>query len=426
MSIFSLPPIHLENLLTIKPIFIEKDEPVTSQTVVSFSLDNHLRGLKSQIESVPSQWDLYKKYTNPYENIHSSCSSNGTISPPVCPLKPLSRSFFKMIEILNSFNIIEKLGSKKINSFHLAEGPGGFIEALALLRKNEEDNYTGMTLINSSPTVPGWKKTKNFLEKNPNVFLEYGIDGKGDIMNVNNLVECARKYGNSMDLITADGGFDFSVDFNSQEMLVQGLVACQVAFASVLQKKGGWFILKMFDLFSQTSLDILYLLASLYENIFIIKPNTSRYANSERYIVCQNFKLDDGRPWAFQWIPFYNNFSEKTLSRLLDITLPIHFINKVEESNTILGQQQIENISLTLNLIKNPRIEKIEALRRNNIQKCIQWCQKYNLPFNRDIRQMNIFLSAKSKNSQTDTSNNLIENLNNEKEIDFYEDYEDY
>lgn len=422
MSIFSLPPIHLEKLLNIEPIFIDRtSDQSLCPTVLSYSLDNYLRSLKSQIESHPTQWDLYKKYTNPYENIHSSCSNNGNITLPVCPLKPLSRSFYKMIEILHSFNIIEKLGENNIKSFHLAEGPGGFIEALALLRKNNDDIYTGMTLINSSTTVPGWKKTKNFLEKNPNVFIEYGKDGKGDIMNIDNLVECARKYGNSMDLITGDGGFDFSADFNSQETLVQGLVVAQVAFASILQKKGGWFILKMFDLFSQVSIDVLYLLASLYENVFIIKPNTSRYANSERYIVCQNFKLEDGRSWGFQWIPHFESFSNKTLLRLLNTNIPIHFINKIEESNTILGQQQIENISLTLNLIKNPRVEKIETMRRNNIQKCITWCQKHNLPFNKDIRQMNIFLSAKTKNDKLDNSFNLIDENVNNKEIELYD-----
>ena len=28
----------------------------------------------------------------------------------------------------------------------------------------------------------------------------------------------------------------------------------------------------------------------MYRKVFIIKPNTSRYANSEKYIVCLNFK----------------------------------------------------------------------------------------------------------------------------------------
>ena len=34
-----------------------------------------------------------------------------------------------------------------------------------------------------------------------------------------NLLYCFEKYGNSMDLITGDGGFDFSIDFNKQETI---------------------------------------------------------------------------------------------------------------------------------------------------------------------------------------------------------------
>ena len=36
---------------------------------------------------------------------------------------------------------------------------------------------------------------------------------------------------NSMDLITADGGFDFSYDFNNQETECVKLILCQICFA---------------------------------------------------------------------------------------------------------------------------------------------------------------------------------------------------
>ena len=56
--------------------------------------------------------DSYKKYTNVYEYIH-------TIIPytryPVCKLRPLSRSFFKLIEIYNLLNIEFK--NENIKSF---------------------------------------------------------------------------------------------------------------------------------------------------------------------------------------------------------------------------------------------------------------------------------------------------------------------
>jgi hypothetical protein len=99
-----------------------------------------------------------------------------------------------------------------MNSFHLAEGPGGFIEALANTRKNPNDKYVGMTILDDANdnNVPAWKKSEYFLRNNPNVFIENGATGTGDILCIKNFKHCADKYGSSMDLITADGGFDFS------------------------------------------------------------------------------------------------------------------------------------------------------------------------------------------------------------------------
>ena len=86
----------------------------------------------------------------------------------------------------------------------------------------------------------------------------------------------------------------------------------------------------------------------------------------------------------------------------------------MEEYNAIYGQQQIENINFTINLInisnnkkikhKDSESEKefeieddllektskneitknennnLEIIKKNNIQKCVQWCIKNNLP----------------------------------------------
>ena len=40
-----------------------------------------------------------------------------------------------------------------------------------------------------------------------------------------------------MDFITGDGGFDFSIDFNKQEISISKLLFAQVIYAIVLQKK---------------------------------------------------------------------------------------------------------------------------------------------------------------------------------------------
>ena len=107
------------------------------------------------------------------------------------------------------------------------------------------DTYTGITIIdeNNTQNVPGWKKTKHFLNQNKNVLIEYGQDKTGNILSIDNFVYCKEKYGSSMDLITGDGGFDFSEDFNNQEVNIAALLFAQIAFALCLQKKNGKFVL---------------------------------------------------------------------------------------------------------------------------------------------------------------------------------------
>ena len=56
------------------------------------------------------------------------------------------------------------------------------------------------------------------------------------------------------------------------------------------EKSKGSFILKIFDMFTKSTDDYIYLLSLFYNKVYIIKPQTSRLANSEKYIVCKEFK----------------------------------------------------------------------------------------------------------------------------------------
>ena len=90
-----------------------------------------------------------------------------------------------------------------------------------------------------------------------------------------------------------------------------------------------------------------------YENVYIFKPNTSRIANSEKYIICINYKNNNKKIITniienFDLI--VNNID--SISSLFSRPLNKHFLTKVQEINAIYGEQQLENISATLNLIK--------------------------------------------------------------------------
>lgn len=441
---------------------------------VSSSIYAHLCDIKHQIEKYQDTWDNIKKFTNPYEYIHSNISGNKT---NISKLRPLSRSFYKMIEIMKNTNLLSqydetyatKPDSKMgIKTFHLAEGPGGFIEALAYLRglgyqrhsyneynvkksgsiyesnentpspihilkrntefhdeymKEQEylkvsrrifdsqkdvasqasnnvtygnDRYYGMTLVNDDPICPGWKKTRTFLESHPNVIIETGADKTGNLISLENFIYCAEKYKNTMDILTADGGFDFSLDFNQQENMATQLIFCEVFYALVMQKQGGSFILKIFDVFHKTTVDILYILSYYYNNVSIMKPYTSRVANSEKYIICQGFKLGDSQSLIHQFTTIFPSLLNGVLSSFLSFNHDLYYLNRIEEMNAMVSFQQIENITSTLSIITNHRnTEKLEQYKRANVNKCIAWCEKYDIPYNAQhacFQSTNIFL----------------------------------
>lgn len=398
MSYFLLPKLsYIDNLE--KYLSVSYSKHSTCVPVINKTLYNYLNSIKGQIDNCPSEWDKYKKYTNPYEYIHTPVSGS---KHSICKIKPLSRSYYKMIEICNMLNILKDM-PEKITSFHLAEGPGGFIEAIADMRSvapneyNKGDKYFGMTLENTSDnSIPGWKKTESFMEKCKNFIVERGISETGDLSIVENLSYCFNMYHNSMDLVTGDGGFDFSIDFNQQEVVSSKLIFYQITFAIAMQKKGGHFIIKFFDTFTDISIDLIYLLGILYEKVYIVKPNTSRYANSEKYIVCKHYRLDDSTRILQKLFQLHLDISgNKNIMRIFTLPVPYLLTNRIEEYNAIFGQQQIECISNTLNLIDNSKYDKLENQKKSNIQKCKQWCQKYKLPYHKNIISNNIFLHNK-------------------------------
>lgn len=478
---------------------IHHETPSTSEEItpndkndrvyVSSSVYSHLCDIKEQIEKYQDAWDNIKKFTNPYEYIHTNISGNKT---NISKLRPLSRSFYKMIEIIKNNNILSQyadtVGSKPdnkmaIHTFHLAEGPGGFIEAISYLRgleylrfikdrgdvegvadtptinvsgnsqqpvqilkRNTElhdeimkdvdqlktsrrifetqkvlydnggnggngvsfnpttqitygnDRYYGMTLINDDPICPGWKKTRTFLENHPNIIIETGSDKTGNLISLDNFIHCATKYRNKMEIITADGGFDFSVDFNNQENMATQLILCEVFYALAMQKQGGTFILKIFDVFHKATVDILYLLCYYYTNVSIMKPHTSRIANSEKYIVCQGFKIAHSGKIIEQFTGLFPSLcSHERILSILTQDHDLYFLNKIEDMNAMVSFQQIENITSTLSIITNHRnAEKLDHYKKTNVNKCIAWCEYYEIPYHihhATIQSTNIFLN---------------------------------
>lgn len=372
------------NIITPGDISIKTD--ISDNIFISKTLHNYITEIKKQIDQYNNEWDNIKRYINPYEFIHTKVPGEKFA---ICKYIPISRSFFKLIEIYHCFTIHKFINNIKPKSLHLAEAPGGFIEATSVYSKIyniEYDIMVGISLLNkNNNSTPLWNNVA--FDKYKNVVLENNPNYNYDMTDFNTFNYLKTKYNNNyFDIITADGGFDFSSDFNNQEILSQPLILAEILYAIAFQELGGVFILKMFDCFTLLTVQYLYLLTSVYEKVYIYKPNTSRLANSERYVICINYKnTTKNRNEFTKVIPNILSMSYN-LKSILKMNIPLYFYQRIEEINAILGQQQLEAISSTISLIthKTQKV-KIVNLKDNNIQKCIAWCNKHNFSYNKII-----------------------------------------
>ena len=133
-----------------------------------------------------------------------------------------------------------------------------------------------------------------------------------------------------------------------------------------------------------------------------MKPYTSRYANSEKYVICKDFKYSNVDYLISKigtMLKIFNSIQNNldyNLVSILDLNICSYYINSIKNINIVLGSQQIENILYTIKLIsmKDKKRDKIETIKANNIKKCIFWCSKNNINYN-NLENKNSFLLDK-------------------------------
>lgn len=316
-------------------------------------------------------WDHYKKYINQYESIYSPSFQY----PSVSLYRPVSRSFFKLCEILHEFDI--GMSTSPVCAVFLAEGPGGFVEAFARYRTHhniaKSDQYHAITLSPGlNHNVPKWRLSPAIKLAN-----DGGADFinayEGDICDIQGTLDpfITSVGKNKAHFITADGGFDFSQNFNCQEERAVQLVASQIYAAIEMQHVGGTFILKIYDVHTIEMVKLLSVLYQTYEKIAFIKPYTSRPANSEKYVVCMNFKCT---PSIGLRIIVRNALYDH-------ISIDPVFARSLADINDKLVEKQIKAIDDVLTLIlSSPKEEKLTILANEGIQASRNWCTKYGIP----------------------------------------------
>ena len=343
MSYYILPKYANSKIINIK---LELSDDSTVNTLINNPLVNpsliyYLNNILLQLNN-PDFLLKFIKLNNiisPYKYIYSKTPIYN-IPVSKLSLSPISYIYIELIQLCNLLDNFSDVSMNciNINNFEI-------IDSINILRENNEDVYFNFTDLGTSLTTPNY----------------------ADFINI-----------------------DLSNTFTSFNAYIISLIN-SLCYIFKNQKYGGSSIIKIDNLFYKPVIDILFILNTAYEKIYIVKPNSSSIVKNDLYIVCKKFicipTIEKLQVIASN---LTSSITSSIISSLVSDEIPYYFLNKIEEANIIIYHQKIQYIDQINNIIINKH--KFDNIKKSNIQKCVLWCEKYKVPHNKITDKVNIFL----------------------------------
>lgn len=354
----------------------------------------NLNNIRNKIDKIEQDnWKKVRWCINNYDFL---------VKPPV-----INRAFYKFWEILHEYDLFKEYTKEDI-IYHGAEAPGGFIQCtniyldLNKLQKHQktvdEDGFVSIIKTNIKKVVYTMSLNNNLAKfrhynlpgynskiLNSSIYVYNGKDNTGDIKNIDNILDLKTKMnGKQCHLITCDGGFDEKDEYNNKEQLHSLLILSSILNALYLQKDKGHFVLKMFDIFTETSIHLLYLLNDLYDEIYVYKPKTSRPSNSEKYIICKYFNESKRNKYIDKFEKAEFKMNEKYGSFRLYDNISKEFLENINKMNQDFIYNQCFFLEKAITLCNNPDFFKYYDKEINNLinkrkEYYELWAKQYNL-----------------------------------------------
>lgn len=368
-----------------------------------------------------------RKLINPYEML------NDYGNLVIIESSVVSRAFFKLWEILNDVAGPNEDSSIKIAC--LAEAPGGFISSLWNYRNRiinqSNDEFWTISLRKSDITGP---MVRDFDDDASKYFFDYinkqggkiNVDDKtsGDLTDTSVIKSFISDVGkSSCSYVTADGGIDKSTNelYDLEEIANAKLFYGEIITAIGLQKVGGTFVIKFYDIYYEITVQLILLLQKYYEKVSITKPKTSRPANSEKYIVAEKFigisdseyedylsLLDIWNTIESQPLPSYKD-NKEFVERIFNVSIDpeSEFVDSLKSFNEKTSSEQLRklidgigiydtyeeelksyNASIkSSKLNANNKFDKFsKEIKSNQNDLAIEWCKTYNIPTKKIIK----------------------------------------
>lgn len=209
--------------------------------------------------------------------------------------------------------------------------------------------------------------------------VTYGEDGSGELANNwNFFINMIReRISDGVQLVVAGGGEeDFVNDpIFLQEALV-GIGCCG---------QGGSFVMKVFDMVTQFSGELLYVLAQCFEAIVVFKPISTKPYDEEKYVICLRRRSDDVvgiyKEMLTEVESKYRGHNK--ITRFLKNPIPISFAEWLTTANNVALETQLGVLDVIDRLMKDEDV----FIPEYNLTKALKiWALPGKIPFEREFK----------------------------------------
>ena len=297
-----------------------------------YGFNHYYHASKKKIKDKFIQFENKKKsyhVVNPFElTIDDYNNSIKNITEQKLKIKKDSKEFYKLWEILNLFDLID-INNKSFSSYHI---------------NNSEFEET----------------TKYFYEYKGNNKYNKNKNNKYDFITIQN------KYGKTYDVMVEANSFDFLLN-SIYEMI------------SMINNNGSC-VIKISETFTNTTCKILILLSSIFNNVYIVKPFTSRYYHSELYIVCKQYIEEKN---ILKKLNILKDIKKNKKLYIVDIFSKYNVGEEIRKVyikiNKIIANKQFKQLNNIIEFIeeKNYFGDKYQTYRNNQIKMSELWIDTF-------------------------------------------------
>lgn len=318
-----------------------KEDVILSSTIsyplFSLGFNHFLHPVKSDFNLIKKKLETKNQFyyiVNPFEltitNYEDTILNQTKIY--LKSKKDFTRTFYKMWELLFLFDI----GNKKTLSYHIMSSGTDIEEAITLFR----DKFISGSCKESKTNV--------------------------------DLIICDEQNINTEE----------DTRFEEQESYL--LIIKEIIKALSCNNKDGHFVLRIFESFTNTTIKLIYLVSSFYEEVFLYKPYFSRLSDSERYIIFKKFKVDKPPAIVKTLEKILNSVDNKKYiyDILPDLVVPSTYYDWYKFINIKIANNQQNNINMMLTYIKENNYygEKYHTFRENTIEATLWWVSNFFPP----------------------------------------------